>query len=43
MSYENFIIDTVFSLFNKNGPLQVPRDLSPEVKQPEHEADVRDG
>jgi hypothetical protein len=42
MRYEIFIINTVFPLCNKSGPLQVPRDLSPEVKQPEHEADVRD-
>ena len=42
--YENFIKDTVFSyeivtcLDN-----QVPRDLSSEVKQPEHEAEFREG
>lgn len=42
--YEDFITDTVFS-YAKEMCLdnQAPRDLSPEVKQPEHEAEFRDG
>lgn len=44
MKYENFVTDTAF-FYERVKCLdnQVPRDLSPEVKQPEHEAEIRDG
>lgn len=42
--HENLITGTVLSYKIETVPdNQVPRDLSPEVKQPEHEAEFRDG
>ena len=42
--YANFITDTVFSYeIEMCLDNQVPSDLYPEVKQPEHEVGVRDG
>ena len=42
--HEHLITGTVLSYKVKTDPdNQVPRDLSPEIKEPEREADFRDG